>query len=370
MKILLINSKNHWTHGWFTSPSDLKTAINVLHKAGIEVTTTEVENIVQLEKTLDELSSDTLVWSNAYFVDDENNKVVWLNEYLENRNLPFVGSDSKTLQSVLKKDVCQAILKENQSPIPFFTLITRENIHEIDTLISQFSDYPYPLVLKPTAESGSIGVCLAKNQEEVKEYTSQILNDFPHSDVIIEEFLPSDDITCGYLQLGNDVLLLPTAYIVKSVPGKNNILNRQERLRSWDKDDKIQPYISDEAILSQLKTHIAPIAKALNVQGITRIDGRLDKEGTLRFFDVNGLPALGFPDGVMVKQCITCFPNYSEMEVFEGLIHTIALNAFLQHGIEAPEILQKHNLFTMDSDIIIRSKIVDNKDSKQNLVIQ
>ncbi|GGX28002.1 hypothetical protein [Aquimarina muelleri] len=357
MKILIISSKDHWTHGWFTSTSDLITAVNVLQKAGIEVITTEVENLTQLETTLDNVSSDTLIWANAYFVNNGNNKVVWLNEYIENRKLPFVGSDSKTLQNVLRKDFCQSILAENQLPIPYFTIITRKNIEEIDTLISKRQDSQYPLVLKPTAESGSIGVCLAKNIQEVKKYSLEILKEFPNSEVIIEDFLPSDDITCGFIQIGNDVLLLPTAYIVKSVPGKNNILGRKERLRSWDNNDKIQPYISDKAILNQLKANIAPIATALDIRGITRIDGRLDRNGILRFFDINGLPALCFPDGVMVKQCLTCFPNYPEMEVFEGLIHTIVFNALLQYGMEVPEIMRKHNLFTMDSDIIIRSKI-------------
>jgi len=363
MKILIINSKGHWTHGWFTSPSDLETGVKVLRKAGIEVKTAEVDGLAQLERILDGVSTDTLIWPNAYFVNDEKNNVVWLNEYLENRNLPFVGSDSKALQNVLKKDRCQSILEENQIPIPSYLVVSRENIKEIDTLISQFFEYPYSLVLKPTAESGSAGVCKAENLREVKEYTVQILKDFPNSDVIIEEFLPNDDITCGYLQIGSDILLLPTAYIVKSVPSKTNILSRKERLRPWDEADKIQPYITDTAILHQLKENIAPIASALNIRGVTRIDGRLDKNGTLRFYDVNGMPALCFPEGVMVKQCITCFPHYPEMEVFEGLIHTISYNAFLEYRMEVPEVIRKHNLFTMNSDIIVRSKLFQNETS-------
>jgi hypothetical protein len=107
MKILIISSEGHWTHGWFTSASDLQTVVNVLRKASIEVMTTEVKSLAQLERILDDVSTDTLIWSNAYFVNNGKNKVVWLNEHIEKRNLPFVGSDSKTLQSVLKKDRCQ-----------------------------------------------------------------------------------------------------------------------------------------------------------------------------------------------------------------------------------------------------------------------
>ncbi len=70
MKILIISSKGHWIHGWFTSIADLNIAVKVLRNAGIAVETIEVENSVQLERILGSVSSDTLIWPNAYFVKD------------------------------------------------------------------------------------------------------------------------------------------------------------------------------------------------------------------------------------------------------------------------------------------------------------
>ncbi len=356
MKILFINSKNHWRNGWLTTPEELQIAMNVLQKAGIEVGEVEVENVAQLEKVLDNLPSGTLAWPNAYYVDAGAGTTVWLSEYIEERQLPYLGSNAKTLQTVLQKDVCQTLLQENGLPIPAFTVIDRENILEIESIIHA-SNIGFPMVLKPTAESGSVGVVLAKTGQEAIAYSHQLLADFPLSNVIMEEFLPSDDITCGFLQLGNQYMLLPTSYIVKSAAGKTNILSRKERLRAWDDEDKMQPPITDETILEQLSTHILPIVKTLDIRGITRIDGRLDKYGTLRFFDVNGLPALCFPDAVMVNQCFTCFSNYSQMEVFTALIHTIVHHSLLQYGWEVPTALKEHNLFTMESKSPIWGKI-------------
>ena len=367
MKILFLNSRGHWRNGWLTSPEELQMATGVLRKAGMEVEATEVESVPQLEKVLDEISPDTLLWPNAYYVDAGAGKAVWLNDYIEERQLSFLGSSAKTLRTVLEKDACQAVLRENGLPIPSFTVISRENVSEMAQLLSE-SDIGFPLVLKPTAESGSVGVVMARHAEEAKWQARQILADFPLSNVIIEEFLPSDDITCGFLQLGEEVMLLPTAYIVKSAAGKTNILSRKERLRPWDEEDKMQPYITDEGILDQLKTHIPAIAAALNIQSITRIDGRLDKNGTLRFFDVNGLPALCFPEAVMVKQCLTCFPGYTPMQVFEGLIYTVVCQALLQYEAEAPDVIRKRNLFTMNSDIVVRSSIVNSAVSKQKKI--
>ncbi|MEQ8702769.1 MAG: hypothetical protein RIC19_02560 [Phaeodactylibacter sp.] len=355
MKILFINSRGHWHNGWLTSPEELQIATDVLRKAGIEVETTEVESVPQLEKVLDEISPDTLLWPNAYYVNAGAGKAVWLNDYIEERQLPFLGSSAKTLRTVLEKDACQAVLRENGLPIPSFKVISRENVSEMAQLLSE-SDIGFPLVLKPTAESGSVGVAMAKNIPDATAHARQILSDFPLSNVIIEEFLPSDDITCGFLQLGKEVMLLPTTYIVKSAAGKTNILSRNERLRPWDGHDKIMPYVADAAIHDQLRDSMPKIAAALGIRGITRVDGRLDKGGTLRFFDVNGLPALCFPEGLMVKQCFTCFPGYTPMEAFEGLIHTIVCHVLLTYGLEAPEAMHRHNLFTMESNMVVKGE--------------
>jgi hypothetical protein len=58
------------------------------------------------------------------------------------------------------------------------------------------------------------------------------------------------------------------------------------------------------------------------------------------------------------------------MDVFEGLIHTIVFNALLQYGMDIPEVMRTHNLFTMDSDIVLRSKVVNSSVSELNRTFQ
>lgn len=354
MKIIFINSKGHWVHGWFTSVPALKFGIDALEKAGLEVSQIEVTNLSELEHTLDHLSPDTLVWPNAYFVNTKAGETAWLNDSIEQRGIPFIGSSSLALQRVFRKDSCQAILSEQDLPVPSFLVINRTNCNQFSELVEK-QDISPPLILKPTAESGSIGVCKANTLTEAKIFAFNILNEFPNSDVIVEEFLPSDDITCCFLEMGNEVLLLPTYYIVKNVPGATHILGRTERSLAWDGVNKIQPYIQDSDILKQLKTCVPKVVKALGISGITRIDGRLDKEGVLRFFDVNGLPSLSFPNDVTVKQCLTCFPNYPPQKVFEGLIYSIVHQAILKFGMEASNSIQQNHLFNFQSDIVINS---------------
>lgn len=351
--ITIISSKGHWRNGWLTEPKELQIAVAILEKANIKIQTVEIENVPQLEQVLDNTSKDTLIWANAYYVNDGPNKILWLNDFIEKRNLPFLGSKAQTLRNLLQKNACQSILKKANLPIPKCIIISQTEQNVVENIIAE-SGISFPMVLKPTAESGSVGITMAKGLQEACQKVKKILRDFPHSQVIIEQFLPSDDITCGFLQLGERVLLLPTYYIVRSADGKHHILERYKRLRKWDEGDKLQLPVTDPAILKQLKNYIPKIVKTLDIQNITRIDGRLDENGMLRYFDVNGLPALDFPDSVMDKQCFTCFPDYSSEAVYEGLLHTIIANAFMRYNMEVPARLLEHNLFTMKSEVAIR----------------
>jgi D-alanine-D-alanine ligase-like ATP-grasp enzyme len=358
MKIKIISSKGHWRNGWLTTPQELQRAVDILTQAGVEVTSVEVSNVTQLEYELDNVDSQTMIWSNAYYVNNGTEKAVWLNDYVQARNLPLVGSSAQTLRNVMQKNDCQQILGKANLPIPAHAVLTRANLDEISTILEQ-SEVEFPMVLKPTAEAGSVGVTLVKTMEEAVAKTQQILAEFPLSQVIAENFLPSEDITCGFLRLGDQVMLLATKYLVKSVPSKDNIMSRKERLQEWDEHDKVQPHVTEPEILTQLQRYIPQIIEVLKVEDISRIDGRLDATGQLRFFDVNGLPALDFPESAMNNQCFNCFPDYSKEEVSKALIHTIVYNALLRYGMDVPQAFKDLNMFTMESNRVMKVNQAD-----------
>lgn len=351
MKIQIINSKGHWYNGWFLDTDALQITVNVLRKTGFKVDIEEVENVPQLENLLNNVSSDTLIWSNAYYVNSSKNEVVWLNDYLQERGLPFLGANAPTLRKVLNKDVCQAILAKEGIPVPDYLVIT--SVQAQSTSIEQMIDSAgigFPMVLKPTAESSSIGVTVAYHIEEAVQKTTKILQDYPLSQVIIEAFLPGDEVTCGFFQLANEILLLPTYYELE------HILDRETRLNAWNTGGKEQLILSHEKVRLQLKEQMPRLVKILDIQDMSRVDGRIDSQGILRYFDINGLPGLAFPRSITVKQCFACFPTYTQQEVYEALINTLVHNALLRYGMGIPSRLQQHNLFALNSNTVIKGK--------------
>ena len=358
MKIQIINSKGHWEAGWFADPKRIDYITNgVLKKAGLEVNVAEVSNLSELNKLLDSLDSDTLVWTNAYYLDMQDEGLAWLNKFVEERGLSLLDSGAQVLGNLLHKDVCQSILEKNSIPVPTFATFSSKNLDELELFFLE-CDIDYPLVLKPTAGYRSFGVCLVKNYTEAVEKAKQILIDFPESNLIVEEFLPNDDISCAYLELGEDVLLMPTHYCYKNKPGKHHIYTIEERADEVNVNRQ-RFAVTEKPILKQLETMVPRIAQALDINDISRIDGRMDKEGTLRYFDINGFPGLSYKGGVVsdiVNQAFIFFPNYPKESVYKALINTVVASALMRNNLSVPEIVSSHNLFTLESDLVVRTK--------------
>ena len=354
MNILIINSTGHWMNGWATEPKSLEIIIKVLEKASLEVQSVEVSSLEQLEQILAKTSSDTLVWVNAYWINVGGEKLDWLNTYVENHELPIAGQNQKTLEELLRKDACQSALMKANIPIPSNLVIRKEEMANAAELISN-ENMDFPIVVKPANESRSSGVKIVENLVAAVSYVEFIFDKYPEGNVIIEEFLSGDDITCGYIELDGQALLLPSYQVVEGMDCKNEVYGEEHYLLPASAIQHI--CVKDESILNQLKTFIPRIVDVFNIRSVTRIDSRPNEHGLLRFFDTNGMPGLNFPASAIIKQCHNHFPNYSIDYVFECLINTIVLDKLITYNLEIPNSLKEHNLFELSSETAMKLQL-------------
>ncbi|MEZ4887630.1 MAG: hypothetical protein R3E32_23050 [Chitinophagales bacterium] len=352
MKITIINSKGYWKNGWVNSQTDLQSLVESLERNDFNVEVFEVTSLDSLEKILKDKDAHSLILPNAYYVNrhEGSKETVWMVDVIESYNIPYIGSGSKTLQGVLQKDVCQTILKENDIPIPKFAIVPQSQAGN-EKAILDYIGLTYPAIVKLNAESGSMGMdenSLVKNQNAAIVQIRKMMQRY-QGDVIIEEFLPSDDITIGYLQGKNgESKLLTTWYQVSDKPGIKSIMGHKERFMPWGGVKQLTQ-VKDKHILEQVEKLIPKVCEILKIKDITRIDGRLDKNGQLRIFDVNGFPALSFPESVSVQQGLTCFPDYDSYYVFDTLINTIVLSAANRYNMIVPDAVNLNNFFTLKS---------------------
>jgi len=359
MKIVFINSKNYWQNGWLSTAESLQFAMQTLNAAGISTSAIEVSHVSQLEQVLATIRDDTLVWPNAYYVQKSANEVVWMQASIEKYQLPYVGTHVQGLQTMLDKVATHQALQRAAVPVPQYLRITRHNFPQLAQLLAE-GNFSWPLVVKPTAESCSMGVIRADNLEQAEQHVKQLFEEFPHSDafplseVIAETFLPSEDITCGYLRLGDEIMLLPTHYMSLKMPGKAYIMERDLGVAPWTGPDIVMPPVTDQDALAQLATYMPPLVSALNITGVTRVDARKDVHGTLRFFDANGMPALSFPKSVLVRQIRECFPETPAQKAYESLLFTLVMMAANQFGLTVPEKVANEHLFNLEGGKVIR----------------
>ena len=110
--ITIINSKDHWLHGWFGCTEFLDNGIKALEASGLHLEVIEVENESQLEEVLTQCKSPGLVWGNAYFVGSPPETLVWLNDHIASRGLSYIGLPARGLKKLIDKAITQQMMED------------------------------------------------------------------------------------------------------------------------------------------------------------------------------------------------------------------------------------------------------------------
>ena len=119
-------------------------------------------------------------------------------------NVPFVGSSVLASAIAMDKDVTKRLLREAGMAVPRFWVIKQGS--SVD-----FSEFEYPLFVKPANLGSSIGIEKVKNEGGLKK---AIENAFLYDHkVIIEEFIEGIEVECGVLGNINPRASLPARVI-------------------------------------------------------------------------------------------------------------------------------------------------------------
>lgn len=351
MTITIINSKGYWQNGWLPDLETLNHFMAVLEQSDIHVEAFEVENVLELERLLSKLDpNENLLLPNAYHVNPQigSSKLIWMGDIIDRFNFRAIGSDAKTLQNLLQKHICQQILKENGIPVPKFTFINPEDIENEKTIL-QKAGFTYPVIIKLTGESCGVGISndsVVYNEADAIK-TARLLIKTYRQGVIIESFLPGNDITAARFVIDGEALHLTTHYQIEN----KAVLGYEERKIPWGKRKKMTQ-VKESFILEQIDEILPKVWKALDVKDIIRLDGKLDANGQFRVFDVNGFPGLIANSNTFPVQCNVCFSRFPDKDVYRAMVNTIVLSAARRYQITIPKALEQNNLFSMKKSLI------------------
>jgi D-alanine-D-alanine ligase len=130
---------------------------------------------------------------------------------LELLGIPYTGSGVMASSVAMDKVMTKRIWLAESLPTPKYQLLKR-GLYDRQKIIGIPDDLGLPLIVKPAREGSSIGVAKVQGYSEMAQAVDQAAA--LDSDVLCEQFIAGDEVTCPVMGAGDDARALPVIRIV------------------------------------------------------------------------------------------------------------------------------------------------------------
>ncbi len=248
--------------------------------------------------------------------------------------VPYSGSDPCTLSLCLHKARTKQMLAASGVPTAGFVLVETEK--ELAELAAEGDrrTLRYPYFLKPVQEGSSKGITeqnFVRDGRELLTRGRELLRHY-RQPVIVEEYLPGAEFTCGVLGNGPSARVLPpVALRFDTLPAGALPVYGFEAKWVWDtRDHPLEIFECPARIPEDLRAGIEAVTlrayHALGCRDWSRIDVRLDAAGAPNIIEINPLPGI-LPDPAENS----CLPKAARAA---GLSYDELIQACLVHAAE------------------------------------
>lgn len=194
---------------------------------------------------------------------------------LETMEIPFSGSGVLASALCMDKNISKKILKAEDILTPNWTIVTKGE--EID--YNKVENLRYPLVIKPNNGGSSIGAYIVRKRDEFEKAVIQCFN--YNNEVIIEEYIQGEEITCPVL--GGDILP------ILSIKVKAEFFDYNSKYTSNDTIEEIALLSKDMRI--KIEKIALKIWEVFKLKAYARID-IIVKDEEAYVLEINTLPGM------------------------------------------------------------------------------
>ena len=130
---------------------------------------------------------------------------------LELLGIPYTGSGVMASSIAIDKTMTKRVWMAEGVPTPAYALVRRDQWQQVDVpaLVAQLG---LPMIVKPASEGSSIGVCKVMTAEQLPAALAQAAA--CDADILCEQFIAGDEVTCPVLGEGDAAQALPVIRIV------------------------------------------------------------------------------------------------------------------------------------------------------------
>lgn len=213
----------------------------------------------------------------------------------ETMGIPYVGSGITGAALAMDKVLAKSVFRGEYLPVCDWKAFRKEEITDNPAKVMEEVEnkFSYPVIVKPSALSASMGVSKVHNAEELKEALNKASE--IAGKIMVEEYIDCREIQVGII--GNQV---PLASAVGEVnyPGE-----------FFDQEAKLAPETVQRMVPADIPADVADEAKklaiaaygALDLSGFARVDFFLEKEtNRLLINEVNAIPTFS-DNAIFVK---------------------------------------------------------------------
>jgi D-alanine-D-alanine ligase len=254
---------------------------------------------------------------------------------------PYSGSDPFTLSLCLDKARAKEILSYHRVPTAPFLLV--DSTEDLDHLLGGALELSppseiMPLFVKPVHEGSSKGITeknFVRSADALEAQVRSLLDTYQQP-VLVEEFLPGAEFTCGVLGNGAEARVLPIVGMnFGALPHGAVPIYGFEAKWIWDRPEQpLEIFECPAPISDSLRCAIERVVlrayRVLGCRDWSRIDVRLDADGVPNIVEVNPLPGI-LPDPAD-NSCLPKAARAAGMS-YEELIQSCLLHAAERCGV-------------------------------------
>ena len=281
-----------------------KKVLKILSKRYENVLITEINSEEDLE-SLVKRKPDLVFSGVKYF--SFNNKNIWLNDYLEIFEIPYIASSKAALDNESDKNKAKKIMQKNNiRTADFFITNPGEYLKESSIPIK------FPLFIKPVTGGDSRGVDKNSLVFNFEDFTTKVMDIKikQNSPSLVETYLSGKEYSVGIFEdsIDGSLRAMPIEIIVKKNIDGHCILDFDVKKN----DEESVILVSDIVVFDKLSKLAKDSFKALGGKSLGRIDIKMNHLGVPYFIEANLMP--GLRKGYFYRSCVLNLDmNYDDM---------------------------------------------------------
>lgn len=236
---------------------------------------------------------------------------------LDLAGIPYTGPGVACSAVCMNKVFTKRVLRDAGLPTSPFHVMRRDECSDPARVTAVLREkVGFPMVLKSPCQGSSIGVVMAKKEEDVPAALEEVFRYGDH--LLAEQFLDGTEVTLPVL--GNDE---PTALPIIEITSEREFYDYTAKYTSGLCHHIIPARISveDAAMVSEIGRKAY---RVLECRGLSRVDFIIDRQKGPMIIEVNTLP--GMTD-------MSLFPDAAR---YVGMSYEDLVEKILEYGLEAP----------------------------------